>query len=342
MHGLHPNERRLLTSADASVEAMRNKTMLSHYLHIALAGVCAAGLCLTLAACGGSSNTSDNASESSTSSDKNTSSKQIAGVTATGELGKKPSIALAHTPMTVEDGAYAILQKGDGDTVEADDRVCVQGIAINVKDGSELMDTWENNTPDCAWDLTSSSINETYKKLIVGQKLNTTVAIGVNDSNSSGTSYIMALTLVSKSKDLAKATGTEVTDVPAELPKVTRAANGKPSIDINGYKGSDKLVVQPLIKGSGAEVKSSGSVKVQYTGWLLNGKQFDSSWDKGTPIDFALSNVIKGWTEGLAGQTVGSQVLLVVPPDYGYGDQATGSIPANSTLVFVVDILATY
>ena len=53
-----------------------------------------------------------------------------------------------------------------------------------------------------------------------------------------------------------------------------------------------------------------------------------------------LSGVIPGWTQGLAGQTVGSQVLLVIPPDLGYGDQASGSIPANSTLVFVVDILA--
>ncbi|MBT1161434.1 MULTISPECIES: FKBP-type peptidyl-prolyl cis-trans isomerase [Bifidobacterium] len=334
---------------------MLNKTI-SQYLRTALAGACAFGLCLTLAACGGSSNSNDtNAGKSTDSSSKSTDSSsssddksalkklnQLSGITATGELGKKPTIALAKTPMTVEDGAYAILQKGDGKAVEAGDRVCVQGIAINAKDGSELMDTWTKNTPDCSWDLTSSQLNEAYKELFIGQQINGTVAIGVNDSNSSGTSYIMALTIVSSAPDPTKATGEEVKDVPSDLPKVTRAKDGKPSIDMNGYKGSDKLVVQPLIKGTGAKVEESGSVKVQYTGWLLNGKQFDSSWDKGAAVDFALSNVIKGWTQGLAGQTVGSQVLLVVPPDLGYGSSATGSIPANSTLVFVVDILATY
>ncbi|WP_239512489.1 FKBP-type peptidyl-prolyl cis-trans isomerase [Bifidobacterium aerophilum] len=333
---------------------MRTKTF-SKYLHAALACVCAFGMCLTLAACGDSSKADDSSSKSGNSSSKSSESssdssdksslknlKQIAGITATGELGKKPTIELANTPMTVADGSYAVLQKGDGKEVSADDRVCVQGIAVNVKDGSELDSTWEKNTPDCSWDLTSSQLNEAYKELFVGQKVNATIAIGVNDSNSAGTSYIMALTIVSAEPDPTKATGEEVKDVPSDLPKVTRAKDGKPSIDMNGYKGSDKLVVQPLIKGSGAKVEESSSVKVQYTGWLLDGTQFDSSWDKGTPTSFSLSQVIKGWTQGLAGQTVGSQVLLVVPPDLGYGSSATGSIPANSTLVFVVDILATY
>ena len=123
------------------------------------------------------------------------------------------------------------------------------------------------------------------------------MAFGVNDSNSSGTSYLMVLTLVSKSKDLKKATGEKVADIPADLPKVTLAKDGKPSIDMNGYKGSDSLISQDLIKG---------------------------------------------WKQGLAGHTVGSQVLLVVPPSLGYGNKDQEKIPANSTLVFVVDILAAY
>ena len=79
-----------------------------------------------------------------------------------------------------------------------------------------------------------------------------------------------------------------------------------------------------------------------YTGWLLDGTQFDSSWDRGASSSFSLDEVITGWKQGLAGHAVGSQVLLVVPPDLGYGDKDSGKIPANSTLVFVVDILAAY
>ena len=84
---------------------------------------------------------------------------------------------------------------------------------------------------------------------------------------------------------------------------------------------------------------------VKYTGWTTDGKQFDSSWDKNTTFDADVSSsgqIIQGWKDGLIGQTVGSQVLLVIPPDKGYGNKASGSIPANSTLVFVVDILAAY
>lgn len=81
---------------------------------------------------------------------------------------------------------------------------------------------------------------------------------------------------------------------------------------------------------------------MQYTGWLWDGTQFDSSWDGGTSLSFAFveGGLIDGWIQGLAGQPIGSQVLLIVPPEYGYGDVDNGPIPAGSTLVFVVDILA--
>ena len=108
----------------------------------------------------------------------------------------------------------------------------------------------------------------------------------------------MVLTLVSKSKALKKATGEKVAGVPADLPKVTLAKDGKPSIDMNGYKGSDSLVSQDLIKGKGAVVKDTQSVMAHYTGWLLDGTQFDSSWDRGQSSAFSLDSVIKGWKQG--------------------------------------------
>ena len=310
----------------------------------ALAAVCSLAMCATLAACG-SSNDSKDSSKSSADSSTSSSTKmdQIAGVTATGELGKKPTITFK-TPMTVQNNTYAVVQNGDGETIEKGDRVCAQGIALNAKDGSELMSSWEKNTPDCSIQLSDSNLKQIapYTKM-VGLKLNSTIVFGINDSNSAGTSYILAYTLVSRSKDLTKATGDVVTDVPANLPKVTRAKDGKPSIDMNGQGSVDSLVVQTLVKGKGKELTESNTAVVKYTGWLTDGTQFDSSWDRNTTFQASMSGgVVTGWIEGLTGQTVGSQVLLVVPPDKGYGSTAQGSIPANSTLVFVVDILAAY
>lgn len=313
----------------------------------AVTAVCATIICLGVTACGGNSSAkSDKSNSDSSSSSEKIGMHQIAGVTAKGELGKKPTVSFK-TPMTVEDNSYVVLQKGDGAQIEDGDRVCSQGIAISVKDGTELASSWEKNTPDCSLVLEKGTVSDAYYELLKGRKLNTTIAYGVNDSNSSGTSYIMALTYVSKSKDLTKATGDEVTDIPSDLPKVTRAKNGKPSINMNGYKGSSKLVSQALIKGKGKEVTNNNTVKVKYTGWLLGGTQFDSSWDKNTTLEadtYSGGNhqVIEGWQQAMVGQTVGSQVLMVIPPNLGYGDTAQGSIPANSTLIFVVDILAAY
>lgn len=254
--------------------------------------------------------------------------------------------------MTVQNNTYAVLQKGNGDVVSDGDRVCAQAIAINAKDGSELMDTWTKNTPDCSLVVDSGTISSAYYKVFKGQRLNATIAFGVNDENSEGTSYIMAMTLVSKSKALTRATGTAVTNIPSNLPKVTLASDGTPSLSLNGYTAGSSLVAQTLIKGTGEKVTSSDTISAKYTGWYVTKKgklkQFDSNWSSGSASDFSLSEVVTGRTKGLTGQTVGSQVLLVIPPDMGYGSDAQTdsngnvTIPANSTLYFVIDILYAY
>lgn len=306
-----------------------------------MAAICAIGLAAGLAACGTSnSDSKSNAKDSSSSSSSQ--GVQMTGVSASGKLGQKPKISL-HTPMKVVNNSYAVLQKGNGAQISDGDRVCVQDISINAKNGSELASTWEKNTPDCSLVMNSQSVNATYYNVLKNQKVNATVAFGVNDKNSSGTSYIMALTLISAKKAATRAEGDKVKDIPADLPKVTLDSKGKPSINLGDFHSEGKLIAQPLIKGHGKKVSQNDTIDANYTGWVRgkDGKpsKFDSSWDRGSSSSFSLQEVVSGWTKGLAGQTVGSQVLLVVPPDEGYGDKAQKGIPANSTLYFVVDIL---
>lgn len=326
-------------------------------LRSALAALCALTMCATLAACGsdssaagddakssGSQTSSQSGSRSANDAVKNL--KQIAGVSAAGEPGKKPTVSVPKGS-SVENNAYAVLQKGNGETITEGDRVCAQGIMIDAKDASEVADTWTDNTPDCSILLSSENLDRVpLYNVILGQKLNASVAFGSNDG--SGHSYILVYTFISKSRDLKRAEGDTVTDVPANLPKITRAKNGKPSIEIpSGYKPGDDLVVQPLIRGKGNTVTDHNTVVVKYTGWLTDGTQFDSSWDRNATLEAdtysgGSHTVITGWQQGMVGQTVGSQVLMVIPPSLGYGNQKQGSIPANSTLIFVVDILAAY
>ena len=94
------------------------------------------------------------------------------------------------------------------------------------------------------------------------------------------------------------------------------------------------------VVGEGAEVKAGDTVTVNYTGALANsGVIFESSLDTGQPATFGLSQVIKGWTEGLPGMKIGGKRRLLIPSSLAYGAHAQGSIPANSDLVFDIDLI---
>ena len=103
-----------------------------------------------------------------------------------------------------------------------------------------------------------------------------------------------------------------------------------------------QTVVEDVNVGAGPAAKSGDKVSVHYVGKLVNGKQFDSSRDRGRPFSFPLGagRVIQGWDFGVAGMQVGGVRKLTIPPQEGYGAQGAGSdIPPNSTLIFEVELL---
>jgi peptidylprolyl isomerase len=118
----------------------------------------------------------------------------------------------------------------------------------------------------------------------------------------------------------------------------------KPTVEVPKGPAPTHLVVKDLKTGDGAEAKSGDRVSVQYVGVLYDdGKQFDSSWDRGQPFSFQLGGgqVIPGWDQGVAGMKVGGRRELVIPPDLAYGAQGQPpQIPGNATLVFVIDLVS--
>ncbi|GHT10251.1 peptidyl-prolyl cis-trans isomerase [Bacteroidia bacterium] len=99
------------------------------------------------------------------------------------------------------------------------------------------------------------------------------------------------------------------------------------------------LQYKVVTAGTGAKPTAEDEVKVHYRGTLLNGDEFDSSYERGEPITFRLDRVIKGWTEGLQQIPAGSKVILYVPSNLAYGSQGSGSIEPNSTLIFEIELL---
>ena len=102
------------------------------------------------------------------------------------------------------------------------------------------------------------------------------------------------------------------------------------------------LSITDLVVGNGTQAESGKRVEVHYTGWLTDGKKFDSSLDRGEPFTFVLGEgqVIRGWDQGVAGMKVGGKRKLVIPPDLAYGSRGVGRIiPPGATLVFEVELL---
>ena len=106
--------------------------------------------------------------------------------------------------------------------------------------------------------------------------------------------------------------------------------------------GPSTLTVEDVVVGTGVTAAAGDTVTVHYTGTLLNGTKFDSSYDRGQPYTFRLGagQVIAGWDQGVPGMRVGGKRRLTIPPSLAYGNQAVGSIPANSTLRFEIDMVS--
>ncbi|MDQ8703089.1 FKBP-type peptidyl-prolyl cis-trans isomerase [Streptomyces sp. LHD-70] len=189
---------------------------------------------------------------------------------------------------------------------------------------------------------------------LVGKKVGSRVELGIPPALGYGEqgqpqagikgtdTLVFVVDIVGTFNAKASAKGKDVAQDNIDLPKVGMNTDGKaPSLDVPKKDAPKKLVSNYVIEGDGEALKASDTVLVQYKGVLWDGgKEFDSTYKRSQLAQFQLAGVVKGWSQGLTGKKVGSRVLIVVPPDLGYGDEKKQGIPAKSTLVFSVDIIA--
>ncbi|WP_166849581.1 FKBP-type peptidyl-prolyl cis-trans isomerase [Isoptericola sp. BMS4] len=263
----------------------------------------------------------------------------VDAVTVKGKAGKEPKLSF-DKGLQLSAPTSRVVDEGDGDPVTEGAKVTIDYVAYD-GDATKLGSTWDSAAPESfiMGDAQYSLLTEP----LTGQKVGSRVLVANSGPAQDGsTQTVVNLVEVTGVEDVPTRAEGEAVEPAEGLPAVTLDDSGEPSVEIpEGYEAPKKLVAQTLIKGDGPKVTKDQTVTAQYTGWTLDGTVFDSSWERGTPASFSLQQVIKGWTNGLSGQTVGSQVLLVIPAEQAYGSNPPqgSSIEPDSPLVFVVDIL---
>ena len=263
----------------------------------------------------------------------------------------KPTVSFA-SPITAESIQSRIVLEGDGNVFTGRNLIDFEFAAYSGANGELLLQTnFDGKNPETGFFGPDSVAN--FCPALVGAKEGSRVValFPAKDAHDGrgieglgiGPSDSLILVFDLSRIYLEKAEGSSVAPE-AGMPTVVTAPNGIPGVTMPKTDAPNELRIAQLIKGRGETITSGDNVTLHYSGFLWDsGSKFDSSWDKGEPVQFEVSPgmLIEGFLSAVVGQEVGSRVVVVIPPALGYGQQASATIPANSTLVFVIDILGT-
>jgi FKBP-type peptidyl-prolyl cis-trans isomerase len=308
--------------------------------------------CLVLAACGSSKATSSSSSSSSASASPSAGAN--ADVTATGTFGKAPAVTIPKaqpgTGLTVK-----TLIQGTGATLTKQDAMAANFV-LYFWDGKTS--TLKANTFTSSPTVIGGTMLPGLESALVGKKVGSRVLAVIPPADGYGTSgnsqlgitgsttLVFVIDVLKAYSDTASATGAQVSSGGGTLPTVSAKAGTAPTLTFPSSSPPSGLVTKTLVKGNGPKVVKGEYVVAQYTGYIWRTKKvFGSSWSSGSPFGFVIGaspeQVIPGWDQGLEGQTVGSRVMLSIPPAEGYGSAGASQagITGKDTLVFVVDII---
>lgn len=270
-------------------------------------------------------------------------------VTVEGEPGEQPTVSF-DAPLVIDDTATSVVSEGDGDTVEEGQQVTANMTLVSGTTGDVVESSYESGSPS-GFPTDTEQINEGLFDAVVGQSVGSRVLLALNGAASAGQQaetlvYVIDIEGVEDIPEPLERAEGEEKSLPDHFPEVTRDDSGAPSIEQPEGDAPGELEVATAIEGDGPEVEEGQNVSVHYTGWLWDdaSEPFDSSWERGDEFvvqGVGSAPVIDGWNEALVGQKVGSQIVVVIPPDKGYGEAGSPpNIPGDATLVFVVDILS--
>ncbi|HEY8589504.1 MAG TPA: FKBP-type peptidyl-prolyl cis-trans isomerase [Naasia sp.] len=269
-------------------------------------------------------------------------------VTADGDILSTPDVSFP-TPLRPSETEATTLIRGEGKPIAGDQYVAGYLTIANGTTGEVLEQSDYGSDAPASFVIDAlpiTGLSEGLQCATVGSRI-AVVMPGdeafTDENRPAGLAADDTLVVVVDFKDayLAHAQGWAQVAQPG-LPTVVLDPDGRPGITVPNADAPEDLRVSKLIAGDGEEVEDGDRVLLNYTGVIWDtGSVFDSSWENGRPLTIALEEdgAIPGFLTALEDAKVGDQILAVIPPDQGYGDQPQGAIPADSTLVFVIDVL---
>ncbi len=255
-------------------------------------------------------------------------------VLVSGEPGEAPTVTY-RAPLTVEETLDEVVWEGAGPELVDGSPVLLDFWLENASDATLLKESYSTSpTPRV---LSEEDLGKDLYRTLSGHRVGSRL-VQISPPSRTGASTYPTVTVL----DIlpTRASGEPV--APREgLPAVTLDDDGVPSLVPTGTEPPGDLVVQPLLRSAtGTQVAEGDVITVQYSGFVWStGESFDSTWTSGSPASFGLDEV-PAWSEALVEQTVGSQVMVIVPPSYALGATQSEEL-AGQTIVFVIDILAT-
>ncbi len=271
-------------------------------------------------------------------------------IEVTGSFGTTPRVDFP-TPVIAEETECDVLVEGTGDTLVPGQKALVKLSVYNASTGATIQEADRNADPIPAVLDEGALLPGLFAGLQCASE-GSRVVIAVPPADGFGDAGSVQLGIAPDDTlffvvdvDRAYLPRANGTDRPGTrgFPAVVLGPDGRPGITVPSTDAPTETEVAVLKQGRGETVESGDSVTVHYTGVLWDTNEvFDSSWESGSPASFVVgegANVIPGFSEALVGQQVGSQVIAVITPEDGYGEQGSGAVPPNATLVFVIDIL---
>nr|WP_246475977.1 FKBP-type peptidyl-prolyl cis-trans isomerase [Brevibacterium renqingii] len=300
-----------------------------------------------MSACGQGDQSQDSTTPPPSVAAQDAKSTSLDDVTVDGKIGKKPEVSF-DAPLVIDETEKKVLKEGKGDKISEGEQVTAQMTLVSGTSGEVVESSYDSDSP-AGFPMDKAQISGDLYDALIDVKVGSRVMMSLNGSAQQGEAsqtLVYVIDVEKTTKPLKRAEG-EKTDQSDSPVTVKWADDGAPSISKPEGKKPEELETYTTIEGEGPEVKKGQSVAVKYSGWLWDdtSKTFDSNWKEGgqpfavDPVGEA--QVIDGWNEGLIGHKVGSQIVLIVPPDKGYGKQGSEpSIPGDATLIFVIDILS--